>query len=368
MRAVSIAAGTLLAANLGCGEEFEAPPNHGDTSTGEATTDASSGTATPQDSSGEEGSSGQSQAGWSLSLEAGTEVGAFFSVWGPDPSLLYAVAGQPLDGGLSLGALYERRDETWSPLPLPKDTPTLNWVFGIEDRRFIVGDFGVILVRDGDEGEWTQYGCETILPLWGVWGTAIDDVWTVGGDGFNRDPVACHFDGETWTPYELPELSIESHALFKVWGTASDDVWAVGHEGLLMHWTGEAEGWTEVPSGTEFDLISLWGTGPDEILAVGGRSTAVLSRYDGTAWTSQEIGEMQGLNGIWMAPDGEATVVGPWGGAAIVPPGAMTVEVEDAATPLALHGVFGFDDERWGVGGSLDMAPPYVGVAVVRTP
>ena len=57
----------------------------------------------------------------------------------------------------------------------------------------VVGDLGVILVRDGDAGEWTRHGCGTILPLWGVWGAAPDDLWAVGGDGFNRDPVACHF-------------------------------------------------------------------------------------------------------------------------------------------------------------------------------
>lgn len=340
-------------------------PSDGDgSSTGSASASTSS-TGLADSSDGASTTAGED--GWQSSLEVGTEVGAFFSVWGPSPTLVYAAAGQPLEGGLSQGALQRWDGTQWSAETLPADTPGLNWVFGVGERRVLVGELGLILTRDGDEGEWMRSSCDTILPLWGAWGAAPDDLWAVGGDGFNRDPIACHFDGEAWTQATLPEPSFETHALFKVWGTASDDVWAVGDEGLLMHYTGEAEGWSEVPSGTDFDLISLWGTGPDEILAVGGRTTAVVSRYDGTSWTTQEVPELLGLNGVWMAADGTATVVGPFGGAGVVEPGALEVQVEDSGTILALHGTFGFDGiERWAVGGSLDMAPPYVGVVLRR--
>ncbi|MCX4243119.1 beta propeller repeat protein [Paraliomyxa miuraensis] len=343
----------------------------GDAGTAEATAgtaEATAGTADTVDTAADTGT-GEPPPAWGPSLDVDQAVGAFFSVWGPEPSLVYAVAGQPTGGGLSEGALYRFDGARWSPQPLPAGIPALNWVFGVGSRRVLVGDFGVILVRDGDEGEWTQHGCGTILPLWGVWGAAADDVWAVGGDGFHRDPVACHFDGITWTLVELPEPSMESHALYKIWGTAADDVWAVGDEGLLMHYGGELEGWTELPSGTEFDLISVWGTGPDEVLAVGGRTTGVLSRFDGAQWTAVEVPALAGLNGVWMAPDGTATVVGPQGGAGVVATGAMTVELEDSGTPLALHGVFGFPAvARWAVGGSLDMAPPHVGVILHRAP
>jgi hypothetical protein len=365
----------VMAVSLACVVDDPMPPTDPTRGSGSETTttttitgEASSSTTGGMPDTGD-ASTGQPDGAWQPSLELGDEVGALFSVWGPQPSLVYAVAGQPLEGGLSRGALYRWDGAQWSAGSVPDDIPALNWVFGVGARRFIVGDFGVILVRDDDQGEWTQYGCETILALWGVWGAAVDDVWAVGGDGFNRDPVACHFDGVAWTLWELPEPSFESHALYKVWGTASDNVWAVGDEGLLMHWGGEAEGWTELPSGTDSDLISLWGTGPGEILAVGGRTTGVLSRWDGRQWTAQEVPELPGLNGVWMSPDGTATVVGPQGGTGTVVAGALTVEQEDSGTPLALHGVFGFADvERWAVGGSLDMAPPYVGVILHRVP
>jgi hypothetical protein len=365
-----------LAMGLGCGSD-DAPPGQG--TTGQGTTGSlTSATDTSADGSGASTgpatadtstSTGEPMAGWVPSLEVGPEVGAFFSVWGPAPDLVYAVAGQPLAGGLSRGALWRWDGMQWSEEPLPDDVPGLNWVFGVGARRVLVGELGAILVRDGDTGEWTRHGCGTILPLWGVWGAAEDDLWAVGGDGFLRDPVACHFDGRAWAAVELPEPSFESHALYKIWGTASDAVWAVGDAGLLMHYGGEEVGWVQVPSGTDFDLISLWGTGPDEILAVGGRATAVLSRWDGGQWTAQEVRALPGLNGVWMAPDGTATVVGPQGGIGTVAPGALAIDVDDAGTPLSLHGTFGFAEvERWAVGGSLDMAPPLIGVIVHRAP
>lgn len=366
-----------LATLLGCAPG-DVSPNDDVTSTSPSSSDdeskgTSTGTDPGSDATGEastaDASTGAPADGWEPSLELGEDVGALYCVWGPAPSLVYTVAGQPLEGGLSRGGLWRWDGAAWSAEALPEDVPGLNWVFGVGTRRVLVGDLGVILMRDGDAGPWEQHGCDTILPLWGVWGAAEDDIWAVGGDGFLRDPVACHFDGTAWTEHELPVPSFETHALYKIWGTAADDVWAVGDAGLLMHFTGPAEGWVEVPSGTEFDLISLWGTGPDEILAVGGRTTGVLSRWDGVQWTAAEVPALAGLNGVWMAPDGTATVVGPQGGAGTVAAGGLAVEVEASGTGLALHGVYGLPGaERWAVGGSLDMAPPYVGIVLRRAP
>lgn len=369
-RAVAQAMALAVGLPAGCGDDAT-PLQPTGSSTGEGSA-TGSGSTGPSSSSGADEASGSESTGtpvggWGPSLDVGDDVGAFFSVWGPAPDRVYAVAAQPLGGGLSAGAIQRWDGSAWAPHPVPADVPGLNWVFGAGERRFVVGELGTLLTRDGDEGEWTEHGCETVLPFWGVWASGPDDAWAVGGDGFSRDPLACHWDGTTWSAGTLPEPSFDSHALYKVWGTAADDVWAVGQGGLLMHWDGAA--WAEMPSGTDFDLISLWGTGPDEILAVGGRTTGVLARWDGTAWTAEQVPQLPGLNGIWMAPDGAAVVVGPQGGAGVVAPGSLTVEREDSGTPLALHGVFGFaEGERWAVGGSLDMAPPYVGVILRQAP
>ena len=62
-------------------------------------------------------------------------------------------------------------------------------------------------------------------------------------------------------------------ALYGVWGTAANDVWAVGQGGTILHWDGAR--WSTIPSGTTETLRSIWGSSPTDIWAVGERGTAV---------------------------------------------------------------------------------------------
>jgi len=325
----------------------------------ETSTDAST-------SSGVDSTTGGAPA-WETVVEAGEDVGAFFSVWGPSVDLVYAVGGQQGEGGLSIGAMMRREGGTWSAAALPPDTAKLNWIHGRDTLRVVVGELGTILVRDGDDGEWELFGCGTVLPLWGAWVSAADDVWAVGGDGFMRDPVLCHYDGSAWTMVELPATTVDSKGLFKVFGVAPGDVWAVGDAALLLHWDGSA--WAQVEVDTQADLISLWGTGPAELLAVGGRANGVLLRYDGAAWTSTALADVAGLNGVWMDASGTARIGGMQGTIAIVPAGAATPEPEDTGTLRTIHAVWQADDGRtYAVGGSIDLPPPFVGVIFERAP
>lgn len=306
---------------------------------------------------------------WSTSLEVDEDVGAFLSVWGETVTDLWAVGGQSSTrpGELTVGAMWHFDGSEWSAQALPEGTATLNWVFGVDDTLVTVGDFGTILVRSGPGEDFAPYSCATILPLWGVWGASADDLWIVGGDGFQRDPVLCHFDGVEVTAVPYPEPSIETFALFKIWGTSADHVFAVGDAGFILHYDGMA--WTEQPSGTSSDLISLWGRGPDEILAVGGRASGVLARWDGEAWTATDLPDVFGLNGVYMSERGVATVVGVTGAAGRVAAGQHALDVEDPGTLLTLHAAYAPPDGPvFAVGGSLEQAPPFVGVILTREP
>jgi hypothetical protein len=255
----------------------------------------------------------------------------------------------------------------WRSLTFPDTVYALNWVYGVGEDRFAVGDYGTVIHRVGDDDgtPWEEQDCDTNLNLWGVWGVAADDVWTVGGDGFMRPPVMCHYDGSAWEVVDLPGTDTMSRALFKIWGVDANDIWAVGHRGLIFHWDGSD--WTEQTSGTSLDLISLWGTGPDNVLAVGGRSDAVVLRYDGAQWSAMEMPGFPGLNGTWMDPDGLATIVGSMGRIDTVAAGTLDAASDGMVTNLALHAVFGTPEgTRFAVGGSLDLSPPYTGVILVK--
>lgn len=300
--------------------------------------------------------------GWHTA-HAEESAGALYAVWGDGDELL-AVGGEPTAGDIGEGKMLRHDGEDWVGVELPADTPVLYWMHQVQGELFVAGDKGNVL-RLTDEG-WVSDRCSTILPLWGIWGANRDDVWAVGGDGFKRDPVMCHFDGEAWEVVDLPALDVESNGLFKIWGTAADDIFAVGDGGLILHYDGES--WTQQESGTDLDVIALWGDDEGNVLAVGGRASGVLLRYDtdDDEWTSQEV-DTPGLNGVWMDRDGNATVVGAQGFVGSVDPGSFEVIEDESDTFLSLHAVCGLGDGKHvAVGGSLNAPPPYDGVIVQR--
>lgn len=297
--------------------------------------------------------------GWTVALQTDTDRGALLSVWGPAPDDVYAVGGQWTPPTDSRGLLVHWDGAAWTELPLPDGTPMLHWVFGTGGDLWTVGRDGAALRREGDT--WTPHATGVAEILWGIWGAAPDDLWTVGGDGVDDDPVLVHWDGAAWTPTPLPDTGA-STGLFKIWGTGPADITAVGDRGLALHYDGAA--WTVEPTDDLADLISVWGRAPGEQLAVGGRANGRLARWDGAAWTGVTL-PIPGLSGVWMDPDGLATVVGMQGTIGRVAPGALELTPEDSPTLLLLHAVYGFPGgPRFSVGGSLAGQPPYVGVIV----
>lgn len=331
--------------------------------TGTADTDATSttaatGTSTPTTS----GSTGEPD-GWHIGLQLDTDRGALLSVWGPSADEVYAVGGQQQSASESTGVLYRYDGATWTEQTLPAGTPMLHWVFGVDDELWAVGRNGAALRREGDTWVSTPTGVETIL--WGVWGPSKDQLWTVGGDGVDDDPVMLRWDGAAWTPVTLPDTG-DSTGLFKIWGSGAQDVTAVGDRGLALHHDGDA--WTIQPTGDLADMISVWGRSAGEHLAVGGRASGRLARWDGFAWFGETLA-IPGLSGVWMDSAGAATVVGMQGTIYELAPASMDLSAQDSPTMLLLHAVFGFDGgPRFAVGGSLAGPPPYVGVVVQRGP
>jgi hypothetical protein len=306
-----------------------------------------------------ESDGGDDDVSWREAFDA-EDLGAFLSVWGTSPEDVYVVGGQP-----EVGVAYHFDGERWEPLPTP-DGPLLNWVYGVGDSIWMVGNGGRALRRRGD-GDFEATETGTTAPLWGVWGSAPDDVWAVGGDARDpeSEPVLLHWTGEApWAAVELPELDRDARALFKVWGTGSDHVFAVGSRGVILYFDGERV--SQQDSGTANDLISLWGTGPDDIAVAGGRSNGELARWDGQRWQTETLLGLPGLNGVWLDGGGTAHVVGVRGTVARVSPGGFAFEAEESGTTLVLHGVWGVDDgPRWAVGGSLNSSPPYQGIVLV---
>ena len=149
--------------------------------------------------------------------------------------------------------------------------------------------------------------------MFGVWGSAPDDVYMVGG--VVGAGTVTHFDGDTWSPVSIPT----SPLLVWVHGFGADDVWTVGEDGVVLHYDGSA--WTAIDVGTDEDLWGVWGAAPDDLWVVGGGAASdepVLLHWDGSAFTPVALAEEQNDRGagsmfkVW-GMDGRTFAVGEGG-------------------------------------------------------
>ncbi len=305
-------------------------------------------------------------AGWTEAFDA-SSLGWLLNVWGPTGDDLYAVGGNPM--GSDGGVVMHYDGHAWSRVDLGLTVPQFNWCFGFgHDDITIVGNEGAIIHWDGTR--WERRTTPTTQRLWGVWGAAPDDMWSVGGNAFNPgDATLLHWNGTDWSSVTPPTLTRTNvYAFFKVWGTSASNVYAVAQRGAMIHFDGTA--WSEVDIGltTSQDLISLWGTGPNHIVAVGGRGNGVVVAWDGTAWRNRSLSPLPGLNGVWMRNDRVAHIVGIEGTIATLDFATLDYTEVDTGTRTAYHSIFGDSTGHiTAVGGNLLAgAPPYIGLASTR--
>jgi hypothetical protein len=94
----------------------------------------------------------------------------------------------------------------------------------------------------------------------GVWGSADDDLWVVGG--------GCkiwHWQGTALSPVAS---NATCQMLTAVWGSGPTDVWAVGTEATVLHWDGKL--WSRVSTPVASGRFSaVWGSGPWDVWIVG---------------------------------------------------------------------------------------------------
>ena len=67
-----------------------------------------------------------------------------------------------------------------------------------------------------------------------MWGTDINNIHAVGGEGTYR-----FYDGKQFQRRD--ELTNEEVSLYGVWGAAADDVYIAGSHGTILHFDGNEE-------------------------------------------------------------------------------------------------------------------------------
>ena len=305
----------------------------------------------------------------SFSTAAEHPRAALLSVGGTGPGDVWLVGAQPSPAGPPL--VLHGDGSSWTAVDTGQ-RHALWWVHAFDDGRAYLGGDGATLLRIDDERvtrlHTPGFAGQTVF---GVWGSAPDDMWAVGGFA-GRSGFAWRTDGATVRdeplPLDLPRSADgEPAALFKVWGRSSDDVWLVGSVGTVLHWDGAA--FHIVASGTTDTLFTVTGD-DDEVVIVGGGAAGVVLRGDVDGLVDDTPPGAPLLQGVAKDGDGNVWVAGAGGYAAGAPPGGawQQVDVDGADNVASIHALWhDGKDGLWAVGGNVLTPALDAGVAVTTS-
>lgn len=239
---------------------------------------------------------------WQILTESDPH-GLLLSAWGVIPGEMYFAGGQVDATAI---AHFDGTELTWMENP---GEALAWWIVGIGKSTFVVGEGGLGLHRAGD-GPWELWDTGvTQGTLFGLWGSAADDLWVVGGDvQRGGPPILRHWDGDVWTDAELPDLGEATPVVFfKVWGTAQDDVYVVGDQGVTLHFNGER--WRLMRAANTDALLTVHGNG-DALWAVGGRAAGSVWRQGEDGWVNEALGPLPGIAGVFVHRDQTVLISG----------------------------------------------------------
>jgi len=297
--------------------------------------------------------------------------GALLSVWGTTDSDVWAVGADAGDGAgptvLHLGP------SGWSQLDTG-ESGDLWWVYGFAGGPVFMGGAGGMILRY-EGGTFTRLATPGPGVVFGLWGSAPDAMWAVGGEaGGARGAFAWQLVGDAWLPAPgFPNELAETDALWKVFGRGADDVWMVGTGGKLVHWDGSALVQSFV--GLAESLFTVHGNG-QRFAAVGGFGTGLLLEHPidapaDAAWENMSPSDAPSLIGVCLTPT-SGYAVGEFGYVAARSANGWATEItglEAVVGSRNLHSVW--IDPRggvWAAGGQVRVPPLVDGVLLHRDP
>lgn len=149
---------------------------------------------------------------------------------------------------------------------------------------WVAGQQGNVMRWDGST--WSAQSIQTPTDLRGLYVPSMGtSVFAVGLQG-----LVFRYSGG-WQVQNSNTLS----ALYGIWGSAADDIWAAGQAGVVIHWNGTA--WTPVTSPTTQDLYAIGGSSISNLWFVGANATALF--WDGVMLRSRNMGLAGTLRAVW---------------------------------------------------------------------
>jgi hypothetical protein len=221
----------------------------------------------------------------------------------------------------------------------------------------------------GDDGpSWSVVFPQLDGALFSIWGTAADDVWTVGSDA-GDGPTVLHWDGHRWD-------RLETGVQGDLWWVHAGPqrVWMCGDGGMVLRHDRGSGDTQRIDTPTDMLLFGVHEIAPDEVWAVGGdpgQQGGVVLRLEGEAFSSlavPEEAEEGSFFKVWGASADDVWIVGHGGRALHWDGEALSAREVPQGRPLLT--VHGSGDDVVAVGGFASglLVQVESGTLVDRTP
>lgn len=293
------------------------------------------------------------------------EPGALLSVWGTSSTDLWVVGADARDGSGPI--VLHIVDGVSERVPTGLTEGDLWWVFGFGDGPIFMGGSRGVILRYDDDGFTTLTTPDT-RTVYGIWGSAPDAMWAVGGNDLGSGGFVWRLEGDTWNPEASVPADIENTgAVWKLHGRSADDIWFVGSAGIALHFDGTTLSREDTGVGTS--LFTVFGTA-DRFVAVGGEVSEIIVEHDGDGWVNVTPEERNPfLTGVVLDDAGGGVAVGAYGLIMERTASGWVKASVDIPTSEDLHGVW-IDDEGgvWAAGGHTLSRPLSDGVLLYRPP
>ena len=205
----------------------------------------------------------------SWQIETFPEAVFLNSVHGTSSTDVYVVGEAPTYP--NSGIIYHFDGNDWNVAPQLMDKE-LHTVYAVTEDVILADGAGGYIFQ-GSGLNWTRWLPEVTTNFVDVWGTSIDNLYAVCGDGLIH-----RYDGISWYEITGPGCPMR-----KIWGLSANEIYAVGEDGVFVF---DGVSWSQIHGESANDI---WGTSSTNLYITSNDhspyGSEALVHYDGIEWT-----------------------------------------------------------------------------------
>jgi hypothetical protein len=134
------------------------------------------------------------------------------------------------------------------------------------------------------EKEWSIMYNNSQYSMYDILAFSESNIFAVGvysDENNNRNAGILHYDGATWTPMLLSNLTLSDICLKGVWGLSPNDIFAIGNSATVIHYDGISWSNSNYFDEDLYNVTGIWGSSANNIYITSGYR---IMHFDGVNW------------------------------------------------------------------------------------